>query len=211
MQNLTPHVIDLNAYPRRAHFDYFRSLANLYVGVTMNADVSRLAAYRRETGAPFFLTLLYFVSRAANAVPELRQRIRGDELIEYPFCPTSHTVARADGTYAYCTLSAYLPLVEFLPLAQETQARSRNYGGIDEDDDVLACLFVSCLPWLSYTALVQPTPIPADSNPRITWGRAFKQDGCSLLPLSLLCNHALVDGLHLSRFYEALDAELSKL
>ena len=32
-----------------------------------------------------------------------------------------------------------------------------------------------------------------------------------LLPLAVLCNHALVDGLHISRFYSALDRELAEL
>ena len=37
------------------------------------------------------------------------------------------------------------------------------------------------------------------------------QDGRLKLPLSLLCHHALVDGLHISRFYAALDRELKQL
>ena len=43
-------------------------------------------------------------------------------------------------------------------------------------------LFISTTPWLTYTALVQPVPIPADSNPRITWGKYFTQEGKTLVP-----------------------------
>ncbi|MEG2119877.1 MAG: CatA-like O-acetyltransferase, partial [Pseudoflavonifractor sp.] len=62
--------------------------------------------------------------------------------------------------------------------------------------------------WLSYTGLVQPVPKPADSNPRITWGKYFNQEGKIFLPVSLLCHHALVDGLHIASFYRNLDARL---
>ncbi len=58
------------------------------------------------------------------------------------------------------------------------------------------------------TALVQPAPFPADSNPRITWGKYFCQEGRTLLPVTLLAHHALVDGIHIARFYETLDREL---
>ena len=65
--------------------------------------------------------------------------------------------------------------------------------------------FISTLPWFSYTFLIQPVPHPADSNPRLTWGKYFVQEGKILLPVSVLCNHALVDGSHIAAFYEALD------
>lgn len=34
--------------------------------------------------------------------------------------------------------------------------------------------FVSALPWLNYTALVQPAARGDESNPRITWGNTSK-------------------------------------
>ena len=71
-------------------------------------------------------------------------------------------------------------------------------------------LFISSLPWVSYTTLVQPVPQPADSHPRISWGKYFLQEGRTLLPVSILCHHALVDGLHLAAFYQALDRELAE-
>ncbi|MBE0686125.1 MAG: chloramphenicol acetyltransferase, partial [Anaerolineaceae bacterium] len=41
-----------------------------------------------------------------------------------------------------------------------------------------------------------------DSFPRITWGKFFDQGQQRLMPLSLLANHALVDGLHVGKFFE---------
>lgn len=204
-------ILDLSRNPRRAHFEYFSGLAYPYVGVTAEVDITPLAQYRRRTGEPFFLTLLYCTSRAANAVPEFRRRIRDGQILEYEFCPSSHTEARPDGTYGYCTLWADVPLSAFLPAARQAQALCREEHGLTEAEDPLPCLFVSSLPWLSYTALVQPVPCPADSNPRISWGRAFHRDGRTLLPLSVLCHHALVDGLHISHFYQALEAGLAAL
>jgi len=50
------------------------------------------------------------------------------------------------------------------------------------------------------------------SNPRITWG-AFAPDaeGRLQMPVTLLVHHALADGSHIAKFYDALRAELTVL
>ena len=209
MQN--PKIIDPASLPRRAHFEYFNSFANPYVGVTVEVDITPLMNWRSQNGAPFFLSLLYHVAQAANSVPELRQRIRDGKILEFSRCPTSHTVAKADGTYAYCVLESDMSFDQFLPVAIAAQQRCKESGTIEEDDSAIASFFVSSVPWISYTGLVQPTPHPADSNVRISWGKYFERGGRIIIPMSLLCHHALVDGRHMARFYDELQALLSKL
>ena len=202
------HWVDLSRDPRRDQFAYFQTLANPYVGVTVQVDVTELAERCRERGVSFFLAVLYAAVRAANAVPELRRRIRGDRVVEYDRCPSSHTVALPDGTYCYCRLEADRPFGEFLPYAAAEQARVKEAPSLEDGEDGESLFFVSCVPWLSYTALTQPTPTPADSNPRITWGRWHRKEGRTLLPMTLLANHALVDGIHIARFYQNLAEQL---
>lgn len=204
-------MIDMDKYKRRQHFDYFRSLAYPYVGVTVNVDITDFLAAAKDNDRPFFLSLSYCIVRAANSVPEFRQRIFDGGIKEYDWCSGSHTLALDDGTYCYCVLDSALPFDEYLPKAVAAQDEAIAKGSLDDGDDADSLLFLSTLPCISYTALVQPVPSPANSNPRISWGRYFEQDGRQLLPLSLLCHHALIDALHMSRFYEALDEELKKL
>lgn len=205
------HEIPLETYPRREHFRYFRTMAQPYVGLTVPVDITAFLACQRERQLPFFLSLLYCVSRAANAVPELRQRIDEDgKIYEYDWCPSSHTEGLGDGTYCYCALRSDMPLAGFLPYAQEACARARARGDLMEDEEAaLSCLYISSLPWLSYEAIIQPTPIPADTHPRINWGKWRQEGDRVVLPVSLLCNHALADGLHIARFYAALEEELA--
>ena len=58
-------------------------------GVTVSVEITHFLESVQEKGSPFFLSFLYCVSRAANQVPELRQRIWKGEIIEYQNCPTS--------------------------------------------------------------------------------------------------------------------------
>lgn len=204
--------IDMTTYKRKSHFEYFKELANPYVGVTVNADITALLKKIKAENLPFFLTVCYCISRAANQIPEFRQRIVDGRIIEYDDCPTSHTLALEDGTYCYCTLSSSCPFNEYIQYAAQEQEKAKEAKSFEEsEEEALDKIFVSTLPWISYTALVNPTPIPADSNPRITWGKYFLQDGKVLLPVSVLCHHALADGLHISRFYELLHRQISAI
>lgn len=201
--------IDMTAYPRKEHFDYFRSLAFPYVGITANIDVTKLAAAARSQGDSFFLYLLYSVGRAANGVEEFRQRIEGEEIVLYESCKTSHTVMKPDGTYAYCEADPELPFDEFMSVTSQKQEKAKAGGSIREESDPQSLFFISCLPWLNYTSLIQPVPQPADSNPRITWGKYYEQDGKLFLPVSVLAHHALVDGKQIANFYSILQETVS--
>lgn len=205
-------VRDLDTYKRKQHFKYFSGLAFPYVGTTAPVDITALMEKIRREGLPFFLTFCYCAARAANRVPEFRRRILNGGIVEYARCRTSHTVALEDETYCYCTLESAMPFAEYLPYAKREQERAKAARSIEEDAaDTGDLLFISTLPWLSYTALVQPVPVPADSNPRITWGRFYAEGEKTLLPVSVLCNHALVDGVHIAAFYRRLEAEMAAL
>ncbi len=206
MPTWTP--IDLDRFPRRSHFLYFSQMANPYVGVTAEVDITDFLSFCHSQGYPFSLSFLYCVGRAANGVPQLRQRILSGSPVEYAFCETSHTVLRENGTYGYCRLNPMVPFDRFLPEAQKRQQLAREAGDLDDGEDALSLLFLSSLPWVRYSALVQPTPVPADSNPRITWGKYEGREGRTSLPVTLLAHHGLVDGVHIGAFYAALEAQL---
>lgn len=202
-------MIDWESYPRKAHFEYFNAMADPYAGVTAEVDVTRFLELCRERALPFFLSFLYCAGRAANAVPELRRRIVDGRPVEFASCDTSHTVMRADGTYSYCRLNCMRPFADYLPAARALQEKAKADGDLDDGEDGLSLLFVSTLPWISYTAIRQPVPSPADSNPRITWGRYAERGERMVMPVTLLANHALVDGVHIAGFYAALEKELT--
>lgn len=204
-------IIDFNEYKRIDHFHYFNSLTYPYVGVTCEVELTSFYHLVKEKKLPFFLTLLWCVNRACNDVKEFRQRILNNQIIEYDYCPTSHTVAKKDDTYAYCTLDARSHLKDYLKEAVPVHETAKKAGTIEESsEDALPLIFISTLPWLNYTSLIQPVPMPADSNPRITWGKAVEKDNRVLIPVSVLCHHALVDGKQIAEFYERLSTQIQE-
>lgn len=197
--------IDMEQDPRREQFAYFRSLQNPTMGATVQVDVTEFLRRLEEKGYPFFLSFLYAVARAANQVPELRRRIEEDRVVEYDYCLPSCTVLKPDGAYAYCTLDTRLPFAEYLRQGRARLEEAKVRGTLEETGESASEIFVSCLPWLSYTALVQPMGDPADSNLRLTWGKYTWNGGRATIPVTFLAHHALVDGLHMGQFFAALD------
>jgi chloramphenicol O-acetyltransferase type A len=69
--------------------------------------------------------------------------------------------------------------------------------------------YMSCLPWVDFTAMTNPVDGPDDCVPRVTWGKFVPHSGAWRLSVSVQVHHALVDGLHLGRFYETLQSRLT--
>lgn len=202
--------IDMANYARRAHFDYFRAMAYPYVGVTVDVDVTALKDGCKARGVSFYMAFMHAAALAADSISEFRQRIAGEGIVEYDECPTSHIELLEDGTYCYCTLRHHMPSGEFFAQAASKRAAARACASIEEDGDADSMYFITCLPKLHYSALVQP--VGGDSNPRISWG-GYRADGAGrlMLPVSVLAHHALIDGSHIAMFYERLDAQVEQL
>ncbi len=79
---MSHQLIGMTKGPRSGQFACFRQMLFPFAGVTAEVDITDFAARRR--GRPFFLSFLYAVVRAANAVPQLRRCIRVDgSVVEY--------------------------------------------------------------------------------------------------------------------------------
>ncbi len=194
--------IDMDNYPRKSHFEYFGSLAYPYVGFTANVDVTNPIRFAKEKGASTFLAVLYVAVKAANAVPELRQRIVDGKIAEFDYCNVGFTVALPDKTFCNCYTESRMSIEEFFVDAKKRQQEATKHPGfVNPDEDETGLIFASCIPWLAFTQCIQPAPIPADCNPRIVFGKYIKEGDRTLMPLHIQCNHALVDGYHLSEFY----------
>lgn len=78
----TYRIISRETYPRRAHLDYFCTMPSPMQGSRCQWTSQTSTRRWRRGRCLFFLSFLYCAARAANGVPELRQRLRGEEILE---------------------------------------------------------------------------------------------------------------------------------
>ena len=205
---MTYKEIDISKSPRKAHFDHFRHAPNPHVGVTVDVDVTEFVRLCKEKGWSFYLAFIRVAAMAANAVPELRRRIRGDRVLEYLRCDTSHVELLENGAYCYCTLrhDPAQSWEDYMRYAVAQRALAKAGASIEEEEDVESLYFISTIPWLHYRDFSQPNYGPDASNPAITWGK-YEPDyrGRLMMPVSLLVHHSLVDGLQIAEFYRNLE------
>ncbi len=63
-------------------------------------------------------------------------------------------------------------------------------------------LYMTAIPWVSFTSFVHPMRLhPADYVPRFAWGKYFEEGKRLKMPLSVQGHHALLDGIHMGKFY----------
>ena len=213
--------INMEEYPRREHFNHFKTMEQPMVTVTTRIDITDWLKSLKKTSYPFFLSFQYAVAQAANKIPEFRQRIKDGEIIEYDFSNPSYTLALPDETFRFCPVNANQPFDDYIrdaKLMEEIISKENLH-----EEDPLKYLFVSTSPWFDYESLSIAYPNKESSNPNFIWGKYTKDNKLYLengsikekevitMPLTIMANHALIDAVHIKKFLENLQEELNRM
>ena len=195
---------------RVAHFDHFRGYALPYTNITCRVDVTQLVDRCKKREEAIFPAMLIAVTHAANAVAQLRQRIDRDEIVEYATVHPAYTTLLPDDTIRFCPTKYSDERATFIENIAKAKKHAQKDGPLEPHVGRDDLLFVSALPWLDFTQMQHPAQTHnGDSVPRIAWGK-FSKGPVRTMPVSLQVHHALVDGLHMAHFFEALQTELDR-
>jgi len=195
--------IDIENWPRRQSYELFRSFGFPYFSITTNVDVTALRVAAREKKTSFTIGLVYVLSTAANAIPAFRQRMEGDGVVEYDVVHPSITILADNEQFHFCSLRYVEAFAEFATGAELRIEQARTANSVWPEPDRNDFLFMTSLPWIAFTAMVHPAPLdPPDSVPRFAWGKYEQHDGRTRMPLNVQAHHALLDGVHVGRYFE---------
>lgn len=203
-------TIDLETWERKQVYRFFRGFERPHFSLCAEVDCERLLSELKPAGVRPFNAVLWCLLAAANAVPELRQRLRGEEVVEHERVHPSVTVATDEGGFAFCHLEFDPDWARFDARCREAFEAARETGAIaDAAGD--HWLYLSCLPWVAFSSMSNPVRDKDDCVPRITWGRFVRREGRWKVPVAVQVHHALVDGRHLGRFYAEVERRLAEL
>jgi len=208
---MTGRPVDLATWPRAETFRFFRAFERPHFSVTARLDVSRLMAAKADSGTSLFRACLWALGAGLNAAPELRTRFRGDTIVVHDRVALSPTVSMPDGGFRF----AYLPWLPDWPAfdceAERLISAVRAGGALDPNTDPLAPVaYLSCMPWVDFTALTNALPGAADCVPRVAWGRIVPKDDGFDMAAAIELHHAVADGRHAGTFFEAAAAALGE-
>lgn len=206
--------IDLNNWSRISQFEFFRAFSQPYFDVCVRVDVTGLRQRTRENRESLFANMLFEAMGAVNEVPELRQRIRGDQVIEHALVHPNFTVLNENQVVNFCTGHYQADRAAFAADVASRSAAVQQLDALQLEDDAIRddLVFVTSLPWLDFQSISHPfagnsknSGAFGDSVPRLAWGKIVESNGCASVSVQLTVHHALADGLHASRFFQALE------
>lgn len=199
-------IIDKETWPRRAHYDFFTPMSDPFYTLTFPVDVTPLRAWCRANAMPFYPAMVFAVTKAMEAVDAFHYKDRDGVIVRHDTLVPSFTDLKPGSElFQIVTVEAGEDAADFCRRAKAQAAVQTEFitsGPWDGDQLV----YFTCLPWFPLTALKNEKDVnPSDSVPRAAWGRWEEKGSRTRLLLSLELNHRLLDGVHVGRFYEALN------
>ena len=205
-------VIQFSDEHRRKHFAFFKNMSHPHFNICSRVDVGKLLPALKAQQGRFTPAIVYCIARTANEIPVFRQRIRGNQVVEHETTHPSFTVlTKASDVFSFCSVpyqEGYHPFSRDVLRRMEAMQRQPSMEDEEGRDDYL---YLSAIPWVSFTSLQHAMHYePADSVPRIAWGKYYAEGNKVWLPLSVQAHHALVDGRQMGLYFEKIQVLLSQ-
>ena len=171
----------------------------------VNLDVTAFYPFVKRNGYSLTVSMVYVISRASNAIPEFRQRIRGDQVVEHEIVNPGFSMLVDKDLFSFCDVEYTEDFSEFAGRAAKKISYIKAHPDLESNSEKDDVLYMSPSPWVSFTSFAHPMPLhPADSIPRFAWGKFFQESDTLKMPLSVQGHHAVMDGIHMGRYYETV-------
>jgi chloramphenicol O-acetyltransferase type A len=199
-----PHYLDLETWPRREHFAFFRNYDHPYFNLCAPVEVTNLLAFTRRRGLSLFVAYHYLSTKIANEIEPFRYRLRGDRVLIHDKIDTGAIIMLEDERFTF----AYFPYAADFALYQRQareiiaaiKAGDGNLRPHTATDDLL---HHTVLPWVAFTSFAHARKYERDESvPKISFGKVYEEGGSHKMPVSVEVHHALMDGLHVGRYFE---------
>ena len=194
------HKIDFETWERKEHFKYYINLIKTNYNLTAELNISQLMEKVKEKKLKFFPTMLYCIIKAVNQNKEFRMDYDKEGNLGYwDYVVPSYTIFHNDdktfsdiwSEYDENFEKFYKNIVEDIEKYKDIKGVKTKLGRGDNFCPI------SCIPWLSFTGCANDTYSEAKMLfPVIAFGKYFKCDEMTMIPISVFVNHAVADGYH---------------
>ncbi len=201
-------IIDEKTWPRAMHCMIFRNSVEPNFCVTFDVDVTNFRNKVKKLNLSFTLAMVYAVCTCANEIEQFRYRFVDGNIVLFDTIDTSFTYLNKETElFKVVTVPLIDSLEEYCLLAFNTAESQKDYFKGPLGKDVFQC---SAIPWIPYKHISHTISGQKDNaTPLFDWGKYVERDGKIIMPLSVQAHHSFVDGIHVGRFYEALQKFLA--
>lgn len=204
--------LDTDTWPRREAFAFFRGFDMPCFNVCVRLDAAPLKAAVAARGQSFSLACHFLSLRLANLQEPFRYRLEGERVRVLEEVHGSSTVLRDDESFGFAYLDHTADWRAFHEQGRAAVRAVRTHSANFEPRETdAALLYFTTLPWLHFTSFSHARTAGREVGiPKLAFGRLQAEGERLWLPLSVEVHHALMDGLHLGRYVQALEAAMAE-
>ncbi len=204
--------IDLATWDRKDYFNLYLGTDFPYINIGAHLDVTNLLRFSKERGLSSYLAMIFTAHRVAEGITNFRYRIKdGKPMLNDRMWPCFTHLPKGKELFINVLVEGADDVVEFHDKAREQIARQGDDVGIERFRGRLDIIHYSAIPWIQYIHFVRTVARGGvDSVPKISWGKYFKQGDRVLVPFSVQVHHGLMDGLHVGKYFEALQRAIDQ-
>lgn len=207
--------IDFSTWDRGQIFYYFSKMAPTGYSLTVKLDVTKMKAALDSARLKFFPAYLWLVTKTLNLQTEFRIAEKDGQIGFYEYLTPLYASFHEDNKTFSLMWTEYDD--EFKAFYDAYILNQKRYGanhGVLAQSGTLPppnAYTVSCVPWISF----QHFSVHSNVNtpyffPSVEAGKFTTENNRLMMPLSITCHHAAIDGYHVSRFLETLQAEADR-
>jgi len=201
-------LVDLNTYPRLKLYELFTTYDVPVVSRTIPIDITNLRACIKQNNLRFMPTFSFFVTKAMNEIPEFLHRIENQSLVKFDLVIPSFTVLSEDnilnfakGVWSDHFSNDYDANLVSIERASRGLDQATHQDGLGE-------IFITNIPWYSFTSIHHPYSKFTSSIPIISMGKIYQENSREIIPFGIQTHHALLDGYHIGLFMKKLEGFL---
>lgn len=197
------HTLNLESWPRKDHFNFFKQFEEPFFGVCVAVDCTTAYFNAKKNGFSFFLSYLHKSLVAVNTIEPFKYRIDQDEVVLYDEVHASPTINRKDGSFGFAYMHYKQRFEDFIVEAQAQIDKVQSTTGLVPAVSGENVIHYSSVPWINFTALSHARAFSfKDSIPKISFGKMTDENGVKRMPLSVHVHHATMDGFHVAQYIE---------
>jgi chloramphenicol O-acetyltransferase type A len=206
------HEVDINAWERKATYEFFRDYEDPFFNIAANLDVTKLYRFCKANNLAFSLAALFLSLQTANEIREFRLRMMGDAIVEFDSIEATQTILNDDETFSFCYFPMREDIFEFDRTGKLAREKYKALKTFDVETHRLDLIYYSAIPWISFTSFKHASrQNNRQTVPRMVFGRMFEEGPARKMPFSVEVNHALVDGVHVGKFFNLFQEKLDSV
>jgi chloramphenicol O-acetyltransferase type A len=201
-----PEYLDTETWSRRHLFQLFKGYDDPFFNLCADVDVTPLLDFTRARNLSFFVAYHFLSTRTANEVEPFRYRLRDGRVLVHERIDCGAVLLLADESFTFVYFDFEEDFAAFHARAGATIDRARaEPPRLDARADRDDLVYHSVIPWVSFTSITHAHDSRRQSGiPKIAFGKYRDVGGRLLMPVAVEVHHALLDGLHVGRYFERL-------